>query len=126
MTAPDVTVSLNSAILHVRKQQVMSSHAFATEKSRASGSFIKLNVPKKFTNQGYIATITRTYTDTSFINGDIPSKLALGFVKSAKAVGLWTNSPHNFEVFGLSSLVCKSNKIPLYNLSFNKSYWTLY
>ena len=34
---------------------------------------------------------------------------------------------HNkFEIFGLSSLVCKVNGIPLYNLSFDKSYRTAY
>ena len=36
------------------------------------------------------------------------------------------NSPHKFEMFELSSLVCKVNGIPLYNLSFDNLYRTLY
>jgi hypothetical protein len=52
--------------------------------------------------------------------------LALAFVKSATLVGSWTDSPHKFELFGLSSLVYKENGIPLYNLSFDKFYRTLY
>ena len=68
---------------------------------------------------------SRTYTDSSFINGEISSKLALAFVKSASAIGSLTNSPHKFEMFGLSSLVCKVNR-PLYNLSYDKSCRTLY
>ena len=72
------------------------------------------------------ATCTRTYTDSSFINGEIPLKLALAFVKSASAVGPWTNFSHKFEVFFLSYLVFKVNGNPLYKLSFDKSYRTLY
>jgi len=123
---PDVSLSLTSAILHVRKQQVMSSVALAVEKLRANGNNIKLLVPHTITNQRHIAVGSRTFTDSSFINGEIPSKLALAFVKSASAIGSWTECPHKFEMFGLSSLVCKVNGIPLYNLSFDKSYRTLY
>jgi hypothetical protein len=125
--APDATVNLTSAVLHVRKQQVMSSVALAVEKLRANGNNIKLLVPHTVTNQRHIATGSRNYTDSSFISGEIPSKLALAFVRSASAVGSWTTSPHDFNFFGLSSLVCKVNGVPLYNLSFdNKSYRTLY
>jgi hypothetical protein len=49
--APDANVNLTSAILHVRKQQVMSSVALAIEKLRASGNNIKLHVPHTITNQ---------------------------------------------------------------------------
>ena len=47
-------------------------------------------------------------------------------VKSASTVGSCINSPYNFEIFELLSLVCKVNGIPVYNLSFDKSYRTLY
>jgi len=125
--APDANVIITSAILHVRKQQVMSSVALAVEKLRANGNNIKLLVPHTITNQRHIATGSRSYSDSSFINGEIPSKLALAFVKSGSAVGSWTESPHDFNFFGLSSLVCKVNGIPLYTLSFDKkSYRTLY
>ena len=83
----------------------MSSVALAIEKLRASGNNIKLLVPHTITNQRHIATGTCTYTDSSFINTELPSKVALAFVKGASAIGSWTNSPHNFEMFGLSSLV---------------------
>jgi hypothetical protein len=104
----------------------MTSVALAVEKLRASGNKIKLLVPHTITNQRHIARGSRTFTDSSFINGKILSKLALAFVKSASAIGSWTGCLHRFEMFGLSSLVCKVNGIPLYNLSFDKSYRTLY
>ena len=104
----------------------MSSVALAIEKLRASGNNIKLLVPHTITNPRHIDTGTCTYIDSLFINGEIPSKLALAFVKTACAVGTWTKSPNKFEKFGLSSLVCKVNGIPFYNLSFDKSYMTLY
>jgi hypothetical protein len=85
-TAPDVTVSLTSAILHVRKPQVVSSVALAIEKLRASGNNMKLLVPHTIKNQRHIATGTRTYTDSSFINGEILSKLVFDSVKSVSAV----------------------------------------
>jgi hypothetical protein len=96
------------------------------EKRRASGNNIKLLVPHTITNQRRIATGSRTFTDSPLINGEIPSKLALAFVKRASATGSGTGCPYKFEMFGLSSLVCKVNGIPLYNLSFDKSYRTLY
>ena len=43
--APDANVIIISAILRVRKQQVMSSVALAVEKLRANGNNIKLLVP---------------------------------------------------------------------------------
>jgi len=61
-----------------------------------------------------------------FISGEIPSKLALAFLRSASVTGSWTSSSHEFEMFGLSYLVHKVNGIPLYNLSFEKSYRILY
>ena len=82
--APYAIVSQFSSI-HVQKQQVMSSVALETEKLRASGNFIKLFVPHTNTTQQHIATVSRTYTDSSFINGGIPSKHALALVKSASA-----------------------------------------
>ena len=93
----------------------MSSVASGIEKLRAIGNYIKLRVPHTLTN---IATGSLTHTTLSFINGDIPSKLALAFVKSARVIGSWTHSPRKFEMFGLTSLVCKVNGIPLYNLPF--------
>jgi hypothetical protein len=60
--APDVTVSLTSAILHVRKQQVVSSVTLAIEKLRASANDIKLLVPHTITNQRHISTGTHIYT----------------------------------------------------------------
>jgi hypothetical protein len=104
----------------------MSSVTFAGEKLRASINNIKLLVPHTIINQRHIATGSRTFTDSSFINDEIPSKSALAFVKSASAIGLWTGCPNKFEMFGLSSLVCKANGILLYNLSFDNSYMTLY
>jgi hypothetical protein len=59
----------------------MSSVALAMEKLRASGNKIKLLVPHTIINQRHIATGSRTFTDSSFINGEISSKLALAFVK---------------------------------------------
>ena len=73
-----------------------------------------------------IATGSLTYTDSSFIDGDIPSKLILAFVISARAVGSWIHLLHKLEMFSPSCLVCKVNGIPVYNLSFDKSYRTLY
>ena len=79
----------------------MSSLALVFEKLRASGSNIKLLVPYTMTNQRHITKSTRAYSHSSFINGEIPSKLALVFVRSASAVESWTNSPHKLEMFGL-------------------------
>jgi hypothetical protein len=104
----------------------MSSVALAVEKLRASGNNFKLIVPHTNTNQCHIVMGSRTYTNSSFINGENPSKLALELVKSASSIGSWMSYPHKFEIFGLLSLVCQVNGIPLYNLSFDKSYRTLY
>ena len=104
----------------------MSSVVVSIEKLRVSGNHIKLLFPHTITHLRHIATGTRTYTNMSFTKGEIPSKLALAFVKSASAVGSWTNSPHEFEMFGFSSPICNVNGIPLYSLSFDKSYWSLY
>ena len=125
VVAPDVTVSITSAVLHVRKQQVMSSAALVIENLRVSRKNIKL-VPHTVTNQRHFATGSWHYTNSSFINGEIPSKLASVFIKSASAIGLWINLPHKFEMFGLLSLINKANWISLYNISFDKSSWTLY
>ena len=76
-TAPDATVFLTSAILHLRKKQVISSVALAIEKLRAGGNNIKLTLVQRITNQRHISTATRTYTDSRFINGEIISELAL-------------------------------------------------
>ena len=111
-TIIDVTVSLTLEILHVQIQQVMSSVALSIDKLRANGSNIKLFVPHIITNQHQITTGSRTYADSSFINGEIPSNLALAFVNSANAVGSWTNSPQKFEMFGLSNLLRKLTGIP--------------
>ena len=54
---PDATVSLTSAILHVRKEQVMMSSVLAIEKLSASGNNIKLIVPLKITNQRHVARV---------------------------------------------------------------------
>ena len=85
----------------------MNSVALAIEKFRPSGNNIKLLVPHSITNRRHIAMSTRNYTDSSFINGEIPSKLPLVFIKNAYAVGSWNDSRHKFEMFGLSSLVLK-------------------
>jgi len=115
-----VAVSLTSAILHVQNQQVMSSVALAIEKLRASGRNIYLLVPYKSKNQRLIGIGSRTCTHSSFFNRKIQSELTLAFVKRASAVGSWPNSPHNLEMFGLSSLVCKvrSNRT-LYELTMH-------
>ena len=126
VNAPDPTASVTSAILHVREQQAMSSVALEIEKLRASGNNIKLFVPHTITNQQHIATGARTYTDSSFINGEILPKLALAFVKSTSAIRLCTRSQHKIKIFSLSSLVCKSNGIRLYNLSFDTFYRILF
>jgi len=55
------------------KKKLMRSVALAIEKLRASGNNIKLLVLYTITNQQHIATGTRTFADSSFINGDIPS-----------------------------------------------------
>ena len=78
---------LSSAIFHIQKQHVKSSVALTIEKLRASGNNIKLFAPHTITNQRHITVDSRTYTDSSFINGKIISKLALAFVKIASAVG---------------------------------------
>ena len=122
----NATVSLTSAKLHVRKQQIMSSLASAIEKLRAIGNNIKLLVPHTIMNQRHIATHTRTYTDSLIINDEIPSKIALAFVKRASALESWTNSPKKFRIFGISFLVCEVNEISLHNLCFDKSDGTLY
>jgi hypothetical protein len=105
----------------------MSSAALAMEKLRVNGKNIKLLVPPTITNQCHITTGSRSYTNSSFTNGEIPSKLTLTFMKSVSTVGSWTASPYDFNCFGQSILVCKVNGIPLYTLSFDKkSYKTLY
>ena len=58
--APHVTVYLTSAILHVRKQPVMSSVALAIEKLRASENNIKLLVLHRIVNQRHVSTGTCT------------------------------------------------------------------
>ena len=119
--ASNANVSLSSAI-----QKVTSSAALAIEKLRASGNNIKLLVPHTNTNYQHIATSLSAYTVSFFfINGEMLLKITLSFVKSASIVGRWTSFPHEFEIFGLSSVVCKVNGIPLYNLLFGKSYRTL-
>ena len=79
---------LNSATFHVRKQQLMSYPDLAMEKLRASQNNIKLLFPFTITSHRNIATGTHTYTDLSFINGEIPSKLALHFQKVIVPLGL--------------------------------------
>jgi hypothetical protein len=59
----------------------MTSVALAMEKLRASGNKIKLLVLHTITNQRHIATGSRTFIDSSFMNGELPSKLALAFLK---------------------------------------------
>ena len=91
-TVLDLRISFASAILHVRKQLVISPDALAVEKFRANGNNIKLLVPHKITNQRIFVTDNCTYNDSLFIDGEIPTKFALAFFKSANAVGSWTNS----------------------------------
>ena len=73
----------------------MSSIALAIEKLGASENNIKMLVSLTITNQQHIATGPSTYNESSFINVEIPSKLALVFVKSASILGSWTSSPHD-------------------------------
>ena len=73
----------------------MSSIALAIEKLRASENNIKLLVSHTITNKQHIATGSSTYKESSFINGEIPSKFALVFVKSASILGSWTSSPND-------------------------------
>ena len=98
----------------------MTSFALVIEKLRTSGNNIKPFVPHTITNQRHIATGSRTCTDSSSINSEIPLKLALAFVKGASSFDSWTSSSYKFKMFGLSSLVCKVNGVPLYNVFFNK------
>ena len=104
----------------------MSFVALAIEKLRVSVNNNKLLAPRTIDNRRHIATGSSTYTDSSFINGEFPSKLTLAFVKRASAIGLWTSPPRKFEMFGLYTLVCKVNGIPLDILSFDKSFRTIY
>ena len=55
--------------------------ALTVETSRSSGYIIKLLVPHTIMNQRHIATTARSYTDSSFMNGEIPLKLTLAFAK---------------------------------------------
>ena len=87
---------------------------------RASGNTIKLHDPHTITTERHIATDSCNFTDSSFISGEIPSKLALAFVKCASGIGSWTSCLQKFEMFGLSSLVCTVNGIPFYNVSLDK------
>ena len=74
----------------------MSSVALAIEKLRASGNNIKLVVPHTITNRRNFATRSRTYNDSLYINGDIPSKFTLAFVKSATQLDHGQIPPMNF------------------------------
>ena len=66
--ANDLTVSLASAILPVRKQQTMISIALVIENFRPSGNDIKPLVPHTITNQRHTAMGSCTYTDLSVRN----------------------------------------------------------
>ena len=78
---PNTNVNLASAYTPYTQQQVMSFDALAMEKLRATGNYIKLLVPLTITNQRHTAIGSSTNTNSSFINIEIPSKLALAFVK---------------------------------------------
>jgi hypothetical protein len=56
-TVADAAVSLTSAILYIRQQQVMSSVALAIEELRARGNDIKLLVPQTNTNHVHTPTL---------------------------------------------------------------------
>ena len=66
-TAPDVLFSLFSAILHVRKQQVINFVALPIEKLGASRNNIKLLVPHTITNRRYTASGSSTKMDSSLV-----------------------------------------------------------
>ena len=50
----------------------------------------------------------------------------MAFVKSASAMGSWTNPPDKVEMFGHQPLVFKVYGIPLNSLSFDEFYRTMY
>jgi len=104
----------------------MSFAASAIEKLRSSGNKFKLLIPHTITKQLLLFAGERTCTDSSFFNGEIFLKLVLYFVKSTNAIGSRTNSPHKFEMLGISTLICKVNVMLIYNLSLDKSYRALY
>ena len=70
--AANANINLTSAVLYVRKQQVISSVTLGIEKLRATGINIKLLVPHTITNKREIVTGSSSYTIPSFIKCEIP------------------------------------------------------
>jgi len=64
----------------------MKSLVHPTEKLRASGNTIEILSPRTITSQRKIATGSRTYIVSFFINGETPSNLTLAFGKKASTV----------------------------------------
>ncbi|KAK2726085.1 hypothetical protein QYM36_000516 [Artemia franciscana] len=126
--APDVTLTISEAVLHIRKVKIVSSLALAVEKIKASGSNLKIMIPKLMPTARIIPTGSLSFAESSLTTyGHLPSKVILGLVKTSNQLGSYESSPFKIELFHLSSLHLKVNGQPIYSLNFSdQSYRLLY
>ncbi|KAK2718237.1 hypothetical protein QYM36_005528 [Artemia franciscana] len=126
--APDVKLTISEAVLHIRKVKIVSSLALAVEKIKASGSNLKIMIPKLMPTARIIPTGSLSFAESSLTTyGHLPSKVILGLVKTSNQLGSYESSPFKFELFHLSSLHLKVNGQPIYSLNFSdQSYRLLY
>ncbi|KAK2722322.1 hypothetical protein QYM36_002752 [Artemia franciscana] len=126
--APDVTLTISEAVLHIRKVNIVSSLALAVEKVKANGSNLKVIIPKLLPTARIIPTGSLSFAESSLTTyGHQPSKVILGLVKTSNQLGSYESSPFKYELFHLYSLHRKVNGQPIYSLSFSdQSYRLLY
>ncbi|KAK2702070.1 hypothetical protein QYM36_019317 [Artemia franciscana] len=126
--APDVKLTISEAVLHIRKVKIVSSLALAVEKIKASGSNLKIMIPKLMPTARIIPTGSLSFAESSLTTyGHLPSKVILGLVKTSNQLGSYESSPFKFELLHLSSLHLKVNGQPIYSLNFSdQSYRLLY
>ncbi|KAK2702059.1 hypothetical protein QYM36_019329 [Artemia franciscana] len=112
--APDVKLTISEAVLHIRKVKIVSSLALAVEKIKASGSNLKIMIPKLMPTARIIPTGSLSFAESSLTTyGHLPSKVILGLVKTLNQLGSYESSPFKFELFHLSSLHLKVNGQPI-------------
>ncbi|KAK2722159.1 hypothetical protein QYM36_002641 [Artemia franciscana] len=107
---------------------VILTITLAVEKIKASGSNLKIMIPKLMPTARIIPTGSLSFAESSLTTyGHLPSKVILGLVKTSNQLGSYESSPFKFELFHLSSLHLKVNGQPIYSLNFSgQSYRLLY
>ncbi|KAK2728007.1 hypothetical protein QYM36_008473 [Artemia franciscana] len=102
--------------------------ALAVEKVKASGSNLKIMIPKLLSTARIIPTGSLSFAESSLTTyGHLLLKVILDLIKASNQLGSHESSPFKFELFHLSSLHLKVNGQPIYSLRFSgQSYRLLY